>query len=37
MSTERWATLARQLEDLKLIDRAPPPAELFVPVVARAP
>ena len=37
MSAERWATLARQLEDLKLIDRAPPPAELFVPVVAQAP
>ena len=37
MSTERWATLARQLEELKLIDRAPPPAELFVPIAARQP
>lgn len=37
MSAERWSTLARQLEDLKLIDRAPPTADLFVPVAARKP
>jgi NitT/TauT family transport system substrate-binding protein len=37
MSAERWDTLARQLADLKLIDRAPPATDLFVPVVARKP
>ncbi|HMI88970.1 MAG TPA: ABC transporter substrate-binding protein [Polyangiaceae bacterium] len=37
MSAERWATLARQLEELKLIDRAPPTTDLFVPVAARRP
>jgi NitT/TauT family transport system substrate-binding protein len=37
MTAERWATLARQLEDLKLIDRAPPPADLFVPIAHRKP
>ena len=37
MSSERWSTLARQLEELKLIDRAPPPSELFVPVATRKP
>ena len=35
MSAERWATLATQLTELKLIDRAPPPTDLFVPVAAR--
>lgn len=35
MSAERWATLAKQLEELKLIDRAPPVADLFVPVAGR--
>jgi NitT/TauT family transport system substrate-binding protein len=35
MSAERWATLAQQLEDLKLIARAPQPSELFVPIAAR--
>jgi NitT/TauT family transport system substrate-binding protein len=37
MSVERWATLARQLEELKLIDRAPSPGDLFVPIAARKP
>jgi NitT/TauT family transport system substrate-binding protein len=37
MSGERWATLARQLEELKLIDRAPPAADLFVPIKSRKP
>jgi NitT/TauT family transport system substrate-binding protein len=35
MSAERWTTLARQLTELKLIDKAPPPTELFVPIAAR--
>ena len=35
MSAERWATLAGQLEELKLIDRAPPALDLFVPIAAR--
>jgi NitT/TauT family transport system substrate-binding protein len=35
MSTERWATLARQLEDLKVIERAPPASDLFVPIATR--
>jgi len=37
MSAERWETLARQLADLKLIERAPPATDLFVPAVARKP
>jgi NitT/TauT family transport system substrate-binding protein len=32
MSAERWETLAKQLADLKLIESAPVPAELFVRV-----
>jgi NitT/TauT family transport system substrate-binding protein len=35
MSSERWTTLARQLEELKLIDRSPPASDLFVPIAAR--
>jgi NitT/TauT family transport system substrate-binding protein len=37
MSAERWATLARQLQELKLIDHAPPPTDLFVPIASRKP
>jgi NitT/TauT family transport system substrate-binding protein len=37
MSAERWATLARQLKELNLIDHTPPPSELFVPIAARKP
>jgi NitT/TauT family transport system substrate-binding protein len=37
MSGDRWATLARQLEELKLIDRAPPPGDVFVPIAPRKP
>jgi NitT/TauT family transport system substrate-binding protein len=32
MTTERWQTLATQLADLKVIESAPPTAELFVRV-----
>jgi NitT/TauT family transport system substrate-binding protein len=32
MTSERWETLGKQLTDLKLIDSAPAPAELFVRV-----
>jgi NitT/TauT family transport system substrate-binding protein len=35
MSAERWTTLAKQLTELKLIERAPPSTDLFVPVAAR--
>jgi NitT/TauT family transport system substrate-binding protein len=31
MTAERWDTLAKQLVELNLIDRAPTPAELFLP------
>jgi NitT/TauT family transport system substrate-binding protein len=37
MSAERWATLGQQLTELKLIDRAPSPADLFVSLAARKP
>lgn len=30
MTAERWRTLAQQLVDLKVIDKAPPPEECFV-------
>ncbi|MET0592597.1 MAG: ABC transporter substrate-binding protein [Polyangiaceae bacterium] len=33
MTAERWSTLGAQLADLKLIDRAPAAADLFIPVV----
>jgi NitT/TauT family transport system substrate-binding protein len=32
MTAERWETLARQLADLKMIESAPTPSELFVRV-----
>ena len=32
MTSERWQTLAKQLVELKVIDRAPPAEECFVPI-----
>jgi NitT/TauT family transport system substrate-binding protein len=37
MTAERWSTLGAQLADLKMIDRAPVVADLFVPVASRKP
>jgi NitT/TauT family transport system substrate-binding protein len=35
MTNERWAALSKQLEEINVIDRAPPAGDLFVPVALR--